>query len=81
MQIFRLLHPFYTEARRELHKEVHSIALSLVTNGCMAAWIVVEELSPVVPEGMWTIGEQITGLVLGSQSSLLRAFLVHSTPY
>jgi hypothetical protein len=37
---------------------------------------VVEELGPDVPEGMWTIGESVAGLVLGSQSSLLLVFLV-----
>jgi len=39
---------------------------------------VVEELGPDVPEGIWTIGERVAGLVLGSQSSLLRMFLGHS---
>ena len=71
----------FTQKHGANYTKRYSIALSLVTNGCIAAWIVVEELSPVVPEGMWTIGGQITGLVLSSQSSLLRVFLIHSTPY
>jgi len=33
---------------------------------------VVEELGPDVPEGMWTVGERVAGLVFGSQFSLSR---------
>jgi NADPH:quinone reductase-like Zn-dependent oxidoreductase len=39
---------------------------------------VVEELGPDVPEGMWTVGERVAGLVFGSQFSLWCIFLVHS---
>ena len=39
---------------------------------------VVEELGPGVPEGMWTIGDRVAGIVIGSQSSLLLMFLVYS---
>jgi len=37
---------------------------------------VVEELGPDVPEGMWTVGDRVAGVVFGSQSSLSRIFLV-----
>jgi NADPH:quinone reductase-like Zn-dependent oxidoreductase len=39
---------------------------------------VVEELGPDVPDGVWTIGERVAGLVVGGQSSLQRLFLVHT---
>ena len=42
---------------------------------------IVEELGPDVPEGMWTIGERVAGLVRGGQSSLLPMFLVCSPVY
>jgi NADPH:quinone reductase-like Zn-dependent oxidoreductase len=35
---------------------------------------VVEELGPDVPEGMWTVGERVAGLVFGSQFSLSHTF-------
>jgi NADPH:quinone reductase-like Zn-dependent oxidoreductase len=41
---------------------------------------IVEELGPDVPEGMWTIGERVAGVVVGGQSSLLRMLLVHTHP-
>ncbi len=41
---------------------------------------VVEELGPDVPEGMWTIGERVAGLVVGSQSSILRCSWYTLTP-
>jgi NADPH:quinone reductase-like Zn-dependent oxidoreductase len=40
---------------------------------------VVEERGPDVPEGMWTIGERVAGVVVGGQSSFLRMFLVPRT--
>ena len=33
---------------------------------------VVEELGPDVPEGMWTVGERVAGVVFGSEFSLSR---------
>ena len=39
---------------------------------------IVEELGPDVPEGMWTVGERVAGLVFGSQFFLSRFSLVHS---
>lgn len=42
---------------------------------------VVEEIGPEVPEGMWTIGQRVAGLVFDGQSSLLRMFLAQTHPY
>ncbi len=39
---------------------------------------VVEELGPDVPEGVWTVGERVAGVIFGSQFYLSPIFLIRS---